>query len=63
MMKAVVYARVSTRKQEEGGTIETQLDRISKDPIIPVKYGSYPEMDQYLDNGVSGRKKPLWERP
>ncbi|MEE9201901.1 MAG: recombinase family protein [Dehalococcoidia bacterium] len=62
-VKAAIYARVSTRMQEEGGTIETQLDRISKDPLVPVKYGPYAEMEQYLDNGVSGRKKPLWERP
>jgi DNA invertase Pin-like site-specific DNA recombinase len=62
-MKAVIYARVSTRIQEEAGSIETQLVRIAKDPIVAARFGAYEDMEQYLDNGVSGRRRPLWDRP
>jgi site-specific DNA recombinase len=61
-MKAVIYARVSTRIQEEAGSIETQLVRIAKDPIVAARFGAYEDMEQYLDNGVSGRRRPLWDR-
>ena len=62
-MKAVIYARVSSRRQAEAGTIETQLDAIYKDHMVAVRFGPPREMEQYLDNGVSGRLRPLWERP
>jgi DNA invertase Pin-like site-specific DNA recombinase len=60
-MRAVIYARVSTSRQEEAGTIETQLDYILHDPVVAARFELLT--DKYLDNGVSGHSKPLWERP
>lgn len=62
-MKPAIYARVSTTQQEEDGSIETQLDYIFHDAAVRAKYGNPEGMPQYLDDGVSGRRKPLWDRP
>ena len=58
-MEKLIYARVSTDKQEEDGTIESQLDAIRhhasmKDAVIA---------EVYADDGVSGYTKALWARP
>jgi site-specific DNA recombinase len=60
-LRAVIYARVSTSQQEEAGTIETQLDFITHDSYVAEQFNLLE--DRYLDNGVSGYKKPLWVRP
>ena len=58
-MDKLIYARVSTDKQEEDGTIESQLDAIRhhasmKDAVIA---------EVYADDGISGYTKALWARP
>jgi site-specific DNA recombinase len=60
--RAVIYARVSSKKQEECRTIQTQLDFITHDPVVGVRFDLLPPDRWYLDDGVSGSKKPLWER-
>lgn len=55
----IVYARVSTDRQEEAGTIESQLDAISHHPLLQGREIA----EIYSDDGVSGYFKPLWERP
>jgi len=59
MIRAVIYARVSTSQQEEDGTIDSQLDAIKNHPTIR----GMEVLDVYADNGVSGYSKALWDRP
>ena len=58
-VKTVVYARVSSDRQEEDGTIESQIDSIRHHPTTRGKQ----IVEIYADNGVSGYTKPLWGRP
>jgi site-specific DNA recombinase len=58
-MRAVIYARVSTDRQEEDRTIESQLDAIHHHPTTSGK----EIVEVYADDGVSGYTKPLWHRP
>lgn len=58
-MKAIIYARVSTDRQEEDRTIENQLDAIL---YHPTSQGKEIEVT-YADDGVSGYTKALWDRP
>ena len=58
-MKAIIYARVSTERQEEDRTIESQLDAIRHHPSTNGKEIT----DVYSDDGVSGYTKALWDRP
>jgi site-specific DNA recombinase len=59
--QVVIYARNSTRQQEQAETIETQLDFIRNDKLTVERWGQAETL--YLDRGVSGYRKPLWERP
>jgi DNA invertase Pin-like site-specific DNA recombinase len=61
-LRAVIYGRNSTRRQEEAGTIETQVDFITNDPLVGARFGLLPRESWYLDTATSGSKKPLWER-
>ena len=45
-----IYARVSTAKQEEEGTIETQLSAVREF----AKKNSYTIVQEYIDEGWSG---------
>ena len=58
-MRSALYARSSTDKQEEAGTIHSQLDAILHNPTVQSKEVA----EIYADDGVSGYTKPLWERP
>ena len=56
--RAVIYARVSTREQEEDGSIETQLDYISHDAVVNEMYDlNEDRASWYLDEAESGSKK------
>ena len=58
-MANIIYARVSSDKQEEDGTVESQLDAIRNHPSL-----RNAVIDQaYVDDGVSGYSKALWARP
>ena len=58
-MNAIIYARVSTDRQEEDRTIDSQVDALENHPSTAGKSIS----DSYLDDGVSGYTKALWDRP
>ncbi len=58
-MKSALYARSSSDKQEEAGTIHSQLDAILHNPTVQREEVA----EIYADDGVSGYTKPLWERP
>lgn len=58
-MNAVIYGRVSTDRQEEDRTIESQMDAIRHHPSTSGK----DITDVYADDGVSGYSKALWDRP
>ena len=54
MRRAALYARVSTRRQEQEATIESQLDQL-------VRYAQEHELEispghQYIDQAVSGKR-------
>lgn len=49
-MKAVIYARVSTEKQEEQNTIESQLSELNK----IIESSDVTLIEKYIDNGYSG---------
>ncbi|KKW19793.1 MAG: hypothetical protein UY63_C0006G0035 [Parcubacteria group bacterium GW2011_GWA2_51_10] len=52
MKKAVIYARVSSKKQEKDGTIESQIAALRKQ----VASAGDILVKEYLDNGYSGAK-------
>lgn len=58
-MKAIIYVRVSTDRQEEDRTIESQIDAIRHHPSVQ----GMDIAEIYADDGVSGYSKPLWGRP
>ncbi len=59
MSSVIVYARVSSDKQQEDGTIQSQLDAIQHHPGLRGR----DIAEVYADDGVSGYSKALWERP
>ena len=54
MREAALYARVSTRKQEEEATIESQLDQLQR--YVKEHELSVSEVHQYIDQAVSGKR-------
>ena len=61
--RAIIYGRNSTKMQEEAETIETQLDFITHDPVVALKFDLIGDRDKwYLDSAQSASKKPLWKR-
>lgn len=53
MKKAAIYARVSSQKQKDGETIESQIDALKE---FATKEGyEIPDKWMFLDNGVSGK--------
>ena len=58
-MTSIIYARVSSDRQQEDGTVQSQLDAIHNHPTVK---GS-EIAEAYVDDGVSGYSKALWDRP
>ena len=56
MQRAALYARVSTRRQEQEATIESQLDRL----LSYARQHDYeiPPALQFIDQAVSGKHLP-----
>ena len=54
MQRAALYARVSTRRQEQEATIESQLDRLLS-YARQHEYEIPPEL-QFIDQAVSGKQ-------
>ncbi len=52
MKKAVIYARVSSKKQERDGTIESQIAALKKQVAVTGDV----LVKEYIDNGYSGAK-------
>lgn len=58
-MTSIIYARVSSDQQQEDGTVRSQLDAIHHHGSV-----SGSEIaESYIDDGVSGYSKALWDRP
>ena len=58
-MANILYARVSSNRQEEDGTVQSQLDAIRNHPSLR----NAVIAKAYVDDGVSGYTRALWARP